>query len=55
MNGKRKTNFTGTPAIDDYRDRHHELEQNERAVREKLLCLRAELENFRKAADREND
>lgn len=54
MNGKKKMNITDAPAIDESEGGHHKLEQNEREVREKLLYLRAELENFRRAADREN-
>lgn len=39
--------------IDRFDDRLHELEQNRREMREKLLYLRAEMDNFRKTADDE--
>lgn len=54
METERKESYAASRAINRFNDRLRELQQNERDMREELLYLQAELDNFRRMADRDS-
>lgn len=53
MDTERKESYPASHENDRFNDRLREIEQDERDMREELLYLQAELDNYRRTADRE--